>query len=58
MAFQIVFGLGENAASGGFRFDPGGEGEGFHVAEVGDGLVASDGRVGRMPGRKRGSCGR
>ncbi len=38
LAFHVVFGLGENAAGGGFGFDPGGESERLHVAEVGDGF--------------------
>ena len=58
MTFHVFVGLGEDAASGRFGFDPGGEGEWFHVAEVGDGLVPSDGRFGRVPGRKYGRCGR
>ena len=52
LAFHVVFGLGEDAAGGGFGFDPGGEGERFHVAEVGDGFVERDGRVGGLPGGK------
>ena len=56
LAFHIVFGLGEDAAGVGFRFDPGGKGEGLHVAEVGNGFEEGDGRRGGLPGGEWAPC--